>query len=291
MAEVALNGTRDNRTYKKGTGWRAGLSLQVSLYGEKTILGRTRHYGPLRVQRPFYPEGEGLSHLYILHPPGGLVAGDELVQTVKVEAGAATLVTTPAAGKLYFNKTGESQIQKVELSVGTQGSLEWLPQETILYEGSKAELRTTVSLAEGARYIGWDIFCLGRQASGESFDQGQLLQTVNISRSDNPLFLERFRLGPGDSRAGNLLGLSGQRVFGTLLATLEDGSSIPAWHEQLVAMGFGKEVALTCRNGIFIVRYLGSSSARARTVFLRVWRWCRPAVNGRAACRPRIWNT
>ncbi|CAM3701618.1 urease accessory protein UreD [Parendozoicomonas haliclonae] len=271
--------------------WRAYLEVSVERYKQQSILGKTRHYGPLRLQRPFYPEGQDLAHLYILHPPGGLVAGDELVQQIKVQPNAAGLVTTPAAGKVYYNKASDSQIQRVDITVARGGSLEWLPQETILFEGCRAELHTRIKLEADAAFIGWDIFCLGRQASGEGFDHGQMLQTVEVSRSGKPLFIERLHLEPGDDRLGNLLGLNGGRVFGSMIVTLAEEVELSEWHEQLYEAGFAAEVAMTYRNGLLLVRYLGQSSSRARTVFERVWGWCRPLVNGRDACRPRIWNT
>jgi len=78
-------------------GWHAALELGFAAASGATRLARRKHRGPLVVQRPFLPEGPGVAHVYVLHPPGGLVGGDELTLDVEVDAGAHALVTTPAA--------------------------------------------------------------------------------------------------------------------------------------------------------------------------------------------------
>jgi urease accessory protein len=81
-------------------GWQASLALQFCHTPEKTLLHSAHHVGPLTVQRPFYPEGE-TCHLYLLHPPGGIVGGDSLDITVRLDAKSHTLITMPGASKFY----------------------------------------------------------------------------------------------------------------------------------------------------------------------------------------------
>src|SRR5689334_17836187 len=81
-------------------GWRASLDLEFARSGVRTVLARRSHVGPLVVQRPFYPEGE-VCHVYLVHPPGGVVGGDTLELRARVRDGAHALVTTPAATKFY----------------------------------------------------------------------------------------------------------------------------------------------------------------------------------------------
>src|SRR5258706_5805989 len=90
-------------------GWRAELELQFQADGGQTRLASQRHAGPLLVQRPFYPEATTLSdtgsdepcHAYIVHPPGGVVCGDELRIDVQAQPQALPLLTTPATGQVY----------------------------------------------------------------------------------------------------------------------------------------------------------------------------------------------
>ena len=81
-------------------GWQASLALQFCHTPEKTLLHSARHSGPLTVQRPFYPEGE-TCHLYLLHPPGGIVGGDTLDISVRLDAKSHALITMPGASKFY----------------------------------------------------------------------------------------------------------------------------------------------------------------------------------------------
>ena len=83
-----------------GSGWTAALDLQFERAKERSIVSRCRHNGPLRVQKPFYPE-DGVCHVYLLHPPGGVVGGDELSVSVRAGKGSAALITTPGATRVY----------------------------------------------------------------------------------------------------------------------------------------------------------------------------------------------
>src|SRR3954470_4851974 len=82
-------------------GWVAELDFGVASRGAMSVLERRAHFGPVQVQRAFFPEGRGCCHIYVLHPPGGLVSGDSLTVRGEVGRDAHALVTTPAAGKVY----------------------------------------------------------------------------------------------------------------------------------------------------------------------------------------------
>ena len=272
-------------------GWRAGIKIELNHLNGRTIMGKTRHYGPLRVQRPFWPEGKDLTHLYILHPPGGLVAGDELTQHFIVNNSAKGLVTTPAAGKVYFNGNGQLQRQITNIIINDYSCMEWLPQETIIFNGAIAELETTIEMNGNARFCGWDIVCLGRTASGEQFTQGRLTQTLHLIHDNKPLYRERLSFDASSNMRDSLLGLHGRTVFGTFLMTLKEMPDLTDLHDLLVNSGWHEVTAITWRAGVLIVRYLGHSSEQAREVFTRVWETLREAFNRRKGCRPRIWNT
>ncbi|MDX1636249.1 MAG: urease accessory protein UreD, partial [Marinobacter sp.] len=130
--------------------WAASLSLGFLARQEQgdtiTRLTRRHHTGPLRVQRPFYPEGRtGCCHVYLLHPPGGLVSGDALTIEATVGEGAHALLTTPAAAKLYeADSHGVAWAQHTHLTVAKDAILEYLPQETLAFDGSRGEQSTTI---------------------------------------------------------------------------------------------------------------------------------------------------
>jgi urease accessory protein len=246
------------------------------------------HLGPLQVQRAFYPEGPELCHLYLLHPPGGLVAGDRLNVFIDVDAGARALVTTPAAGKVYRGDERPPAAVRQQLTVGAGASLEWFPQETIVFEGGRVELETRVDLAASASFLGWELVCLGRPAAGEAFAHGSCRQRFELWREGRPLCLERARLDGGAPALGARWGLAGAPVSATLLATPIAG---PLDAIRALPLEPGDLGSATLLDDVLVCRYLGASAERARRHFARVWELVRPTLLGRPAHLPRIWST
>src|SRR4026209_1310331 len=135
-------------------GWLASLDLEFAASGSRTVLARRSHVGPLVVQRPFYPEGD-VCHVYLVHPPGGVVGGDTLELRARVQDGAHALITTPAATKFYRSE-GRLVRPLQDLAPGA-APFEWLPQETILFPDAYAGIATRVRLGERSKFIGWEI--------------------------------------------------------------------------------------------------------------------------------------
>lgn len=270
--------------------WQAGLDIGVASRAGRTVIDRLAHRGPLRVQRPLHPEGTRCPHVYILHPPGGLVSGDTLRLNADVGAAAFVLLTTPSSGKCYRARdNGTLQQQLNRFTVAAGGSLEYLPQDTIAYQGCNARLTTRVDLQGDARLCIWDLLCLGRPAAGEGFAAGRVDQQLDIWRDGRPLYIERNRFDGGDPLLSSRWGLGGSSVSGTWLATLTlDRAELDALREQCADI---PQLALTQRHGLLIGRYLGDSAEHARLTFMRLWQQLRPRINGRPACAPRIWNT
>ena len=155
-----------------GSGWTAALDLQFERAKDRSIVSRCRHNGPLRVQKPFYPE-DGVCHVYLLHPPGGVVGGDELSVSVRAGKGSAALITTPGATRVY-RSAGPLSTIKYQLNVEAGASLEWLPQDSILYGGSRLSQEMEVRVASGSRFCGWDITSMGRPASGDHYSNRRI---------------------------------------------------------------------------------------------------------------------
>jgi urease accessory protein len=271
-------------------GWRAELELGFIRRGEETVLARRRHVGPLAVQKPLYPEGEAVCHAIVLHPPAGIAGGDELRIGVEVEAGAQALLTTPGAGK-WYRSDGRLARQDIEIKVSPGGTAEWLPQETIVFDGAQAAMRTDVQLGAGARYLGWEILCLGRSASGERFGRGSLQLSTRIAREGRLLWAEQGALEGGSPWLESAAGFAGRTVSATLLAA---GAPVDA---ALIAACRGIETEADARCGVtalpdlVVARWLGDSGEAARDWLEGIWQRLRPAFIGREAQRPRIWNT
>ena len=209
--------------------WSARMELNFAVRQGRTTLAKMQFHGPLRVQRPFYPEPAPAEtagrapasqpcHCCLLHPPGGLVSGDDLSLEVRLGQGSHALLTAPSASKFYAaDAHNVTQRQTNDLHV-SGGMLEWLPRETIVYDGARAEMRTLVELDAASACIGWEMVCLGRPAAGETFTTGSVRQSLCVSREGVPLLHEVLRLEGGDALQLGACGLGGHAVSATLFA-------------------------------------------------------------------------
>ncbi len=270
----------------KTSGWQAELSLEFAHRGSKTVLAGRRQRGPLAVQRPFYPESD-VCHAYVLHPPGGVVGGDQLDINLTVDSSADALLTTPGATKFY--RSGQRLAQQSQ-RFHVSGTLEWLPQENIFFPGADSKLLTQIHLDSDARYIGWEIQCLGRPVIDERFEQGSVLFTTQLFREHKPLFIDRLSVQGKRDLAG-AAGLRNQPVMATLLATPASGAVLEAARLCCADHLPQGDAGVTLMNDVLIVRYLGGSTAEAHRLLRTVWQAIRPLVTERPAVTPRIWNT
>jgi urease accessory protein len=268
-------------------GWLASLQLGFERRGARTVLADKRQRGPLTVQRPFYPEGD-VCHLYLLHPPGGVVGGDRIEIELNVAAGARTLVTTPGAAKFY-RSAGPVAVQHQRLRVAGSGLLEWFPQENILFPGAKLSARTEIDLEADAGFIGWEIHSLGRPVIGERFETGAADLGLVLRRSGRPLLTERLRV-LGDLDLDGASGLRGFPVSGTFAATGADSRALDAAREVL-AQESGLTAGVTLVGDLLVARCLGTAVEPVHRIFVAQWSVLRPLSAGRAACPPRIWAT
>lgn len=281
-------------------GWRAELDLTAVRRGTQTVLKRSRHVGPLRVQRPF-TEANGACQVYVLHPPGGVVGGDSLEVRVHATERATVLLTTPGAGKFY-RSNGQWAQQTQHLVVDAGASLEWLPQESIIFDGALAASRSRIELAGDARLVWWEVTCLGRPACNEVFTYGTFSQKLEIFHEGRPVLLEHAKCAGGGAALQAAWGYQGCPVFGTLVVHPVQGAAVEALRGLLDAQLLAAEdrVALTllptssadgAAPSTLVCRYLGHSAVRAKHVFTRLWEYLRPSVVGVAAELPRVWHT
>jgi len=272
------------------SGWVANLALAFEARGTATVLARRQHRGPLTVQRPFYPEGPAVCQVTLLHPPGGLVGGDQLQLTATLDAGAQALITTPAASKIYRSATAIAH-QQQHFHLATGAALEWLPQETILFSGAHLRSQTRVDLAPGSRFMGWEIICLGRPACAEHFDAGHCATALELWEDCQPLFIERGRHAGGGALLRAPLGLGDQPVVGTWLALDAPAELTDVLRARLSEVVDPARWGITRLSRVLALRYRGPSAAEARALFIQAWTLTRPILLGRDAHPPRIWAT
>jgi urease accessory protein len=278
-----------------GRRWQGRLNLDFALRGGITRLVGNSHYGPLRVLKPFYPESD-CCHAYLLHPPGGLVLGDELLIEAKVHPGGHALLTTPSAGKVYgVNNAAEKQRQSVSLEVSENACVEWFPQETLVFNGANAALHTDVNLQKGARVALWDVVCFGCPASQLAFNSGECLQSIRVLQQGRPLLIERNHIQGGGILQRSAWGLDGCNSLGTYIMTLattrEHRQHLTAMLENTALEGSKQQWGLTQKNELFIARYLGDSASHCRRGFEYLWHELRPLMLKKVAVAPRIWST
>jgi urease accessory protein len=271
-------------------GWQARLALEYTLQGARTTLTGREHSGPLLVQKALYPEGEAVCHGIVLHPPGGIAGGDALTLELKLGEGAAALLTTPGAGKWYKSAGRQASLAQ-QFDVGRGAVLEWLPQPSIVFDAARAKVRTEVRLHEEALYMGWEITCMGRTASGERFASGELRQRTEVWRQGRRLWCEYARLAGDDPMLASAAGLKGCAVSATLIAAGREIQKDLLEQCRGVSPEAGGQAGVTALPRILLARYLGASSEAAMHYFIALWRVLRPALAGRGAVPPRIWTT
>jgi urease accessory protein len=273
--------------------WKAQLTLHYT-HREGRTGALDRHEGPLRVLQRLYPEGPGICHHVIVHPPGGVVGGDELHVQATLDEGAHALVTTPGATRFYRSE-GAPALQHTRLQLAPGSRLEWLPMETLAYSGCIAENRLTADLAPGAEMMGWDLLGLGLPAAGQAWQQGLFTQHLELPG----VWLERARVRADDPLLQSPLGWAGQTVLATLwLAT---GTPLPTARRDALL-----DAARACVMAHPLAPRAGVTAPQARVLELRVLApkvepamqllaavraaWRREAW-GLAAEPPRIWRT
>lgn len=271
------------------SGWCGELRLEYERRSERTVLSSRRHSGPIVVQKALYPEGESVCHGIVLHPPGGYVGGDRITLAVRVGDSGHALLTTPGAGK-WYRSAGRTAEQSLRFEVCSGAVLEWFPQGTIVFDGALARADTRIDVSPDGTYIGWEIVCLGRTASGEHFAAGQLRTSTELRRGAELSWLERGCIDGGSRLLASPVGLAGHPVHGTLLAVSPkvDAAIVTSCRDVQPASG---HAAVTRLPGIALARYLGPRADDAQDYFVRLWQILRPALTGCPASFPRIWRT
>lgn len=273
--------------------WKARLDCDFHRESSgKTALARITHEGPLRVQRLFHDDD--LAHCYLLHPPGGMVSGDDLSYQFKVHPGAKVLLTTPASGKLYRARdNGFLQKTDAVLSLDSEAFCAYLPQDTIIFNQAQGVLNTHVALDASATFIGWEHLVLGRAAGGHPFSQGQISQSLTIVRDSQLLYRDHLRITPRTIH--EISGLAGMTSFASMILVLPN--SFEAVAELLsncrnALREFSGESGVTAiRNHLISIRLLSDEAAKTRLALERLWLEVGEYLLSRQVQIPRIWRT
>lgn len=272
------------------TSWQGQLAITYACSSTKTQVVQAQATAPLKIQRPFYPEGDAICHSVILHTAGGVVGGDQLMTKVHLQPHASALITTAAATKIYRSAGAKAQ-QTLQVTLEANTVLEYLPQPTIVFSGAHYHQHMRVDLAPGAVWLGWDLVRFGRSARDEQFQQGYWRSSTELWQGPQPQWLDRQQLIGGSDLLAAPNGLHHQPVIGTLAlvgfevdtALLHMARSLPLPTSPHSTTGITRLMTgLLCR-------YRGPSTSEAQRWMMALWQLLRPHYLQRSPCRPRVW--
>lgn len=258
---------------------RGGTSL-VSLY----------QHDPLRVLFPTPPAGE-IATAIVVTTSGGLVGGDRLAVRIAAGDGTAALVTAQAAEKIYRSAGLDCRID-MRLAAGSGAWLEWLPQETIMFEGARFRRRTAIEAAPGARVLAGEIAVFGRVAMGERLTAGLLRDAWEVRRDGRLVWADALHV-TGDIAAvlAHPAGFGGAAACATAVYVADDAAArLDLARALLDGGGDGVRAAATVVNGVLGVRWTAGEAAALRRAFGTFWGDFRHALADLPDRLPRLWH-
>ena len=272
--------------------WQGNLNLVYGKHQGQTKVTHSLLQAPLKVQRPFYPEGNNICHHILLHTAGGIVGGDRLNQRLILQNDAQVVFTTAAAGKVY-RSNGEVAKQDISISVHQDACLEWLPQETIIFNGAVYHQNIKVDIAPGGSWLGWEINRFGRTARGEKFLQGEWRSHTEIWQQGQPLWIDRQYLQGSEESFSSPNGLAQQPIVASLVWL---GKPVPIEilekaQQLYYDSSFLGEAGVTYTQGQgLLCRYRGASTMEVKSWFMAVWELLRLSLLERQAFKLRVWQ-
>jgi len=278
--------------------WHGELQLEFShRLGEaglnnigETLLSRSHMQAPLKVQRPFYPEGREVCHTVMLHTAGGIVGGDRLSLDIRLHPQALALLTTASATKVYRSGGAEAQ-QSTQIYLAAGAGLEWFPQEAIVFNGAVYRQDLRVDLEAGAIWTGWEITRLGRTARGEKFSTGEWRSRTEVWQQGCLLWVDPQYLAGGSEMLDSPHGLAGYPVIGSFACIGQAVSAeLVTQARSLFPPDATSQAGVTRLMSGLLCRYRGHSTTEVRHWFTQVWHLLRPVYRGRSGCVPRVWQ-
>jgi urease accessory protein len=257
-----------------------------------TRLTHLYQHDPLRVLFPT-PEADDIPLAVLLTTSGGLVAGDRLAVSTRIGAGAAAHVTAAAAEKIY-RSTGATTAVTQHLQAGEGAWLEYLPPETILFDGARLRRETRIGLAPGAGFLGGGILVFGRQARGERLTHGLVNERWEVWRDGALVWGDALHLD-GDIAAtiADPACFAGAAACATLIlappaspsAFLDDARAV-----QQVSAVAGMQAGVTVVGGLLVARWLGQDALPLRRAYADLACHLRQAAMGLPPRLPQLWH-
>jgi urease accessory protein len=243
---------------------------------------------PCRVLFPRVEAGDPVTAV-LLTTSGGLTGGDALEIAIRAEAGARATATTQAAEKIYRSLGPDCTID-VRLEAEAGAWLEWLPQETILFDRARLVRRNRVELASQARLLALEMLVFGREAHGERLHTGRFLDTWRVHYGDRLVWADGLSL-EGDLAAAlaRRPGFDGARALATVIYVASDAADRLEEARALLE-GASSRAGATCIGPVLIARFLGPDVLALRTDVVRFAAGFRAVAMGLPARLPRVWS-
>jgi urease accessory protein len=266
-----------------------GVRLRLGLRGGRTRIERLYQRAPARILFPDVPADQP-AQAVLINTAGGIVGGDRLSTEIEAGPGTVATVTTQAAEKVYRALDAPARLV-TRIEVATGAWFEWLPQETILFDGAKLDRRLDFVLAPDASLLAAETVLFGRAAHGERMRLGQLLDFWAVRRNGRLVWADRLRLD-GDIRAAldRPFGFAGAVGMTTLLhAGPAAASFLPRAREIAAAQSAAGAASLV--NGILLIRFLDRDGARLRESAAATAMMLRHEIIGLSPTPPRVWRS
>ena len=242
-----------------------------------------RQQGSAKCILPHGPRGiGGVPEIVFLNTSGGLTGGDALSYAVQLGPQVRAVATTQTAERAYRSSGGFARV-RVTMEVGAGGWLDWLPQETILFDDSRLDRRTIIELAPGAGCLLVESVVLGRAAMGETVAKLALRDWREIRQACRPLMVEPLVLTDRALQTG-VAGLAGARAFASV-AMVGQGAADLLAPVHAVLDEPGVTAAASAPEGRLMLRMVAADGWPLRRQMARCL-----AVLRRGQALPRVWQ-
>ncbi len=290
-----------NRSSLDTVGRRGALVYAFEREGPRTILTRSSCTSPWHHFPPSYLDNSGCAYTWLVNPSGGLVGGDHLSVEAQLHAGTHVLMTSPSANRVY-RSLSEPALQEIRISVGPDARMEWLPEITIPFAGSRFRQSIHVDLAPGATVLLWDAMASGRVAMEERWAFAAVENEICIrglapssatvpvpllpEAVPVPLLVERYRVVPG--RRSESLGFVRNWDYVASLFIIGDAVAADVWKSLEAAIaeimdkrpGFVLGAVSTPATPGLVVKLVARSAPDLTETIEAIW----------ATVRKELWN-
>ena len=284
--ELDKKATKHGKISTKG---KAKLSFEVDVNG-KTRLNELYQSDPLRILFPNIPDKDILQAA-LVNISGGLVGGDKISVDMQIGRNAKALIASQSAEKVYRSSGADTEME-IKITVKPGSWLEFLPQETILFQGSRLRRQIKVSIEGDGSLVAGEILVFGRRGHGEYFKNGLIHESWEIERDGRLLWADTLHMDKNiASTINHPACFDGAVGMATLIYNGPNATDNLAVIQNLLADS-NRDIlsSVTCINGVMIIRWIGKNALDLRNDFGSFWSAFRNKIADLPAKLPRLWN-